>query len=149
MEYKVKEELYTKREFDVLLGKIVSDYYVDVKYPDEANPRKKLEETNVTRKRYNELLEKLQNINYCIKIDENIIDTEKSINNEDRNFDIPYYVFEEIVSYIEETAKGSSKCIKWSNVKALIRLAILNNRLSKEQGNFLINTFCREKVKDS
>lgn len=34
--------------------------------------------------------------------------------------------------------------IKWKNIKAIIRLAILNDRLSEKQRNYLINTFCRE-----
>lgn len=142
--YEIKEKLYTKREFDVWLENIISDYYVDIEYPDETNPRKKLEETSITRQRYNELLDKLQKINYYVEINGNAEKFNKKEEIENQNFDIPYYVFEEIVDYIEQTAKGKSKCMKWSNVKAIIRLAVLNNRLSKEQGDFLITTFCRE-----
>ena len=35
--------------------------------------------------------------------------------NED--FNVPYYIFEEIVEYIELTAQGHCKCTKWKNIK--------------------------------
>ena len=38
--------------------------------------------------------------------------------NED--FNIPFYIFEEIVDYIELTAKGYSKYMKWNNIKSLL-----------------------------
>ena len=41
--------------------------------------------------------------------------------NED--FNVPYYIFEEIVQYVEESAKGRSRCMKWENIKALLGLA--------------------------
>ena len=28
-------------------------------------------------------------------------------------FNIPYYIFEEIIEYVKLTAKGYSKCMKW------------------------------------
>ena len=62
--YDVDEKLYTKRDFDHWLGNFISDYYIDFENKDETIPRKKLEETTVTRERYNELLKKLQKINY-------------------------------------------------------------------------------------
>lgn len=89
-------------------------------------------------------MEKLQKINYYIDINKDVINFNKKRGTEDKNFDVPYYVVEEIVDYIEQMSKGKSKSMKWENVKALIRLAILNNRLSKEQGEFLIKTYCRE-----
>ena len=49
------------------------------------------------------------------------------------------------MDYIEQTAKGNSKSMKWDNVKAIIRLALINNRLSEEQADFLIKNFYREK----
>lgn len=60
-------------------------------------------------------------------------------------FKIPYYIFEEIVEYVELTAKGYSKCMKWENIKALLGLAVANKRLSSEQAKFLEEKFCREK----
>lgn len=62
--------------------------------------------------------------------------------NED--FNIPYYIFEEITEYIELTAQGHCKRMKWENIKALLKLAQVNNRLSSEQVNFIIETYCRE-----
>lgn len=62
--------------------------------------------------------------------------------NED--FSIPYYIFEEIVDYIELTAKGHCKCMKWDNIKALLRLAQVNDRLTDTQVKHIIDTYCRE-----
>ena len=67
--------------------------------------------------------------------------------NED--FNIPYYIFEEIVEYVELTAKGHYKCMKWENIKALLRLAKVNNRLTEEQVNYIIENFNREKMHNS
>ena len=60
------------------------------------------------------------------------------------DFNVPYYIVEELVGYIELTAQGHCKCMKWENIKSLLGLARLNNRLTKEQVNFLINTYNRE-----
>jgi len=62
--------------------------------------------------------------------------------NED--FNVPYYIFEEIVEYIELTAQGHCKCMKWENIKSLLRLAKVNNRLTEQQVNFIIEKFNRE-----
>ncbi len=62
----------------------------------------------------------------------------------DIDFNVPYYIVEEIVDYIELTAKGYCKCMKWENIKALFQLAKINNRLTQEQINFLEKTYCRE-----
>lgn len=59
-------------------------------------------------------------------------------------FNVPYYIFEEITEYVELTANGYCKCMKWENIKALLRLAVANNRLTNEQANFIINRYCRE-----
>lgn len=61
-----------------------------------------------------------------------------------KDFNIPYYIFEEIVEYIELTAQGHCKCMKWENIKALLGLAKVNNRLTQEQVNFIIENFNRE-----
>lgn len=44
--------------------------------------------------------------------------------NED--FNIPYYIVEEIVSYIEETAKGRCRSSQWDNIVSLLGLAKIN-----------------------
>lgn len=62
-----------------------------------------------------------------------------------KEFNIPYYIFEEITEYIELTAKGYSKCMKWENIRALLRLAVINDRLTEQQAKFLEKEFCREK----
>lgn len=61
------------------------------------------------------------------------------------DFYIPYYIVEELIDYIELTAKGYCKCSKWENIKALLRLAKVNNRLTEEQVNYIIENFNREK----
>ena len=61
-----------------------------------------------------------------------------------KEFNVPYYIFEEITDYIELTAKGHSKCMKWENIKSLLKLAVLNDRLTREQAQFLAKEFCRE-----
>jgi CRISPR/Cas system-associated protein Cas5 (RAMP superfamily) len=61
-----------------------------------------------------------------------------------KEFNVPYYIFEEITEYIELTAKGYSKCMKWENIKSLLRLAVVNNKLTNEQAKFLEKEFYRE-----
>lgn len=66
-----------------------------------------------------------------------------------KDFNIPFYIVEEIVDYVETTAKGYCKCMKWENIKSLLRLAQVNNRLSEQQVEFIIKTYCREpKIND-
>lgn len=62
-----------------------------------------------------------------------------------KEFYIPYYIFEEIVNYIELTSKGLNKSSKWENIKTLINLAVLNNHITKSQADFLVNSYNREK----
>lgn len=62
-----------------------------------------------------------------------------------KEFNVPYYIFEEIIEDAELTAKGYSKCMKWENIRALLRLAVANNRLTEQQAEFLEKEFCREK----
>lgn len=63
---------------------------------------------------------------------------------QNKDFSIPYYIFEEITEYIELIAKGYCKCMKWENIRALLRLAVVNNNITEEQAKFLENEFCRE-----
>ena len=62
----------------------------------------------------------------------------------DSDFFIPYYIFEEIIEYVEMSAKGKCKCMKWENIKSLMNLAIINGKLTKEEAEFLKKKFCRE-----
>lgn len=59
-------------------------------------------------------------------------------------FNIPYYIFEEIVEYIEQTAQGRCRCMKWENIKALLNCAKVNNRFTQEQVDFIVEKYCRE-----
>lgn len=61
-----------------------------------------------------------------------------------KDFNVPYYIFEEIVEYIELTNQGHCKTMKWENIKSFLRLAKINNRLSSEQVNLLIEKYNRE-----
>ena len=66
------------------------------------------------------------------------------MNTINEEFNIPYYIFEEITEYIELTAKGHCKCMKWENIKSLLNLAVVNNRMSREQADFLEEKFYRK-----
>lgn len=61
-------------------------------------------------------------------------------------FNIPYYIFEEIVEYVEQTARGKCKCMKWENIKSLLNLAVINKRITRQQAEYLEKEFCRENV---
>ncbi len=64
--------------------------------------------------------------------------------NINQEFNIPYYIFEEIVEYIELTSKGYCKSMKWENIKSLLRLAQFNERLTEKQVNIIIEKYSRE-----
>jgi len=59
-------------------------------------------------------------------------------------FNMPFYLVEEIINYIELSAQGYCKTSKWNNIKSLLRLAKINNRLSSEQVDFIIEKYNRE-----
>ena len=65
--------------------------------------------------------------------------------NED--FNIPFYIVEEIISYVEETAKGRCRTMQFENIKALLRLAQVNERLSERQVEYIKKRYCRESNK--
>ena len=60
------------------------------------------------------------------------------------NFIVPNYISEEILEYIEQIAQGKCKCMKWRNIQALLGLAIINGRITREQADVIENLFCRE-----
>lgn len=65
--------------------------------------------------------------------------------NEDiMKFDIPQYIADELNNYIQEKKDGRYKCMKLENIKALIGLAIFNNRITEEQGKYIISTYCNK-----
>ncbi len=49
--------------------------------------------------------------------------------NTNEDFSVPMYLVEEIVEYVEETAKGRCRCGKWNNIVALIGLAKVNRKI--------------------
>lgn len=64
------------------------------------------------------------------------------------NFDIPHYIFEEITEYIEQVAQGRCRSMKWENIRRLLRLAVVNNKLTEEQAQFLEDRYCKENEKE-
>ena len=69
------------------------------------------------------------------------------MDNLNKEFAIPRYIAEEIEEYIELTNQGYCKIMKWENIKSLLGMAKINNRLTEQQVKFLIEKFCREKSK--
>ena len=61
-----------------------------------------------------------------------------------KDFTVPFYIVDELIFYIEETAKGHCKISKWNNIKSLLRLAQVNDRLTEQQVEHIINAYCRE-----
>ena len=59
-------------------------------------------------------------------------------------FNVPFYIFQEIVEYIEQTTEGHCRSMKWKNIKTLLKLAQVNNRLSEQQVEYIIKTYCRK-----
>ena len=57
------------------------------------------------------------------------------------DFDVPQYITEEIEQYTKDCKSGKSRCMKWENIKSLIGLAIVSNRITKEQGSYLKEIF--------
>ena len=64
--------------------------------------------------------------------------------NTNEDFNIPYYIFEEIVEYIELTSSGKCKTMKWNNIESLLKMATVNHRLTEQQAEHLKKTYCRE-----
>lgn len=62
------------------------------------------------------------------------------------DFNVPYYIFDEIIEYIEERAEGKEKGMKWKNIQALIKLAVANKKLTQEQADFLEKRLKNEKT---
>lgn len=57
------------------------------------------------------------------------------------DYEVPKYILEEIEEYTQETKEGRCRVMKWENIKGLMRLAIINNRLTKEQVQILENKY--------
>ena len=68
----------------------------------------------------------------------------EKMNGINEEFNVPYYIFEEIIEYVELTAKGYCKCMKWENIRVLLRLAVVNNKLTEQQAEFLEKEFYRK-----
>lgn len=53
------------------------------------------------------------------------------------NIQIPQYILDEIELYLWKKENGNSGCATFDNIIALIGLAVLNERISKEQAQRL------------
>lgn len=53
------------------------------------------------------------------------------------DFNVPHYITEEIEQYTNDCKNGNFRCMKWENIKSLIGLAVISNRITKEQGEYL------------
>lgn len=62
-----------------------------------------------------------------------------------KNFIVPNHIAEEILEYIEQTAQGRCRSMKWRNIQALLGLAVINGRITREQADVIEKLFCREK----
>lgn len=69
------------------------------------------------------------------------MEQEKEIN---PDFDIPHYIFEEIVEYVEQKAQGRCRCMKWENIRSLLGCAVTHKRLTERQAEYLEKQYCRE-----
>lgn len=58
-----------------------------------------------------------------------------------KNFIVPNYIASEILEYVEQTAQGRCKCMKWRNIQALLGLAIINGRITREQADIIEEFF--------
>ncbi len=54
-------------------------------------------------------------------------------------FNIPEYITEEVKEYIKDESNGKNRYMKFENIRALIGLAILNDRITKEEGREILN----------
>lgn len=66
------------------------------------------------------------------------------MNTEKFNFNIPYYILDEITEYIEFNSKGKLKVLNIDNIKALLNLAVINKRITKEQAQEIEKEICKE-----
>ena len=55
----------------------------------------------------------------------------------------PDYVLDEVAYYFQKIARGGSDVFTLDNAISLVNLAILNNRINKEQGNII-----KDKIRD-
>ncbi len=56
----------------------------------------------------------------------------------DFDFNVPQYIIDELDEYIQDVKNGKYRYMKLENIKALTGLARLNNRITKEQGDYIL-----------
>ena len=60
------------------------------------------------------------------------------------NFDIPFYILEQIAEYLELTAKGYKEPRRFEKLKMSLNMAKMNGRLSQEQVDLIMEKYNRE-----
>lgn len=65
----------------------------------------------------------------------------KAIN---KDFNMPFYIVEELVEYAKKEAIGQCATINKENLQGLLKLAVINERLTEEQAKVIIKEFCNE-----
>jgi hypothetical protein len=61
---------------------------------------------------------------------------------------IPDYIIEEIEEYTEQTKQGRSRCMKWENIRILLGMAVINNRITRAEADIIEEKYCLENKKD-
>lgn len=55
------------------------------------------------------------------------------------NYDVPQYIIDEVNDYIYDVKNKKNRCMKLENIKSLIGLAVLNKRITRNQGMDILN----------
>ena len=58
------------------------------------------------------------------------------------DFDIPYYIFEELIEYISFKCNGIEKASKLESIYIFLNTAVINKKLSSDQAEYIKKTFC-------
>ena len=61
----------------------------------------------------------------------------------------PDYVLDEVAYYFQKIARGGSDVFTLDNAISLVNLAIMNARISKEQGNIIKNKIREIKIREN
>ena len=59
-------------------------------------------------------------------------------------YNIPFYLLEEIYEYVNSCTDGESNATKWGNINTLINLAVMSERLSREESIEIKRYYCKE-----
>ena len=57
---------------------------------------------------------------------------------------IPNYLVEEIKEYTQQTKQGRSRYTKWENIRALLGMSVVNNRITRKEATAIEKKYCLE-----